>query len=643
MSEAASLALPPPLAARPSPAWTVVRYVGYALFLAALFVPGTYYAGDKYWLSQSTRYMALALFALSVDLVWGYTGLLSLGQGLYFGLGAYAVGYSLKLRSAALEVDKPFTPGPDMALPDFMEYCRLPAVPGWIQPLIDIRLALVLALVVPALVAALFGTFTFWRRIKGVYFSLITQALLLAMFLLITTQQPYTGGVVGMTKLAKLELFGHKFVGLHMYYLITGTLVVCFLGCLALVQSKFGRILTAIRDSEYRVLALGYNTAAYKTFIFALAGAIAGLAGALYVSAIGTAGPDRFNIPTSIEVVILVAVGGRGTLVGPVLGALLVTWANTYLNDENLKAWFTLLVLASVSAGSFAGLALARRLRGVKGLIAGGTVGVILTGAAYKLLPLVLPALVRFFRDTEFSYKDEPAWPILLGALFILVVVFLRQGIVGGLFLPVRPGSPRPVCARKGRGLTWDFNRKSSRKRSSRSRKSPSPSAASRPSPISISPWSATSCAWSSGPTAPARRRCSTSSPARPGRAPGGSGFSPTSRRRIDVTGLAEQRIARLGIGRKFQTPNVFKSLSVLENLRAVARSIRAACWRRWPPRSGRTGISAPRRSCKPSAWAPRPTAMPAPWRTAKSNGSSWACSWPRTRSCCWSTSRSPA
>jgi urea transport system permease protein len=451
MSEAPSVAAPaapPPLpalsAARPSPAASLLRALGVALFLAALFVPGTYYATDKYWLPQFTRFMALALFALSVDLVWGYTGLLSLGQGLYFGLGAYAAGYSLKLQSAALEVDKPFTAAPDMALPDFMDYCRLKAVPGWIQPLIDIRLALIMAVVAPAVVATLFGTFTFWRRIKGVYFSLITQALLLAVFTLVVTQQPYTGGVVGMTKLAKLQLFGHKFqykdlvpVSLFghefkispIYFLVTGVLAVCFLGCLALVRSKFGRILTAIRDSEYRVLALGYNTAAYKTFVFALAAAVAGLAGALYVSAVGTAGPDRFSIGFSIEVVILVAVGGRGTLVGPVIGALLVMFANTYFNDENLKAWATLLLLVALVIAALLAVGLSRRLGTPGRALVGVVAGVVALALTYwYVLPRWGPGLTEYFK-----LEDKPAWPILLGSLFILVVVFLREGIVGGV------------------------------------------------------------------------------------------------------------------------------------------------------------------------------------------------------------------
>ena len=144
----------------PSSRVSVPRLILVFLFLAALFIPGQYYANNKYWLPLYSKYMALALFALSVDLVWGYTGLLSLGQGLYFGLGAYAVGYSLKLQQAARVADKPLLAAPDMALPDFMDYCRLPEVPVWIRPLIDIRLALTLAILLPLLISTLFGLVT---------------------------------------------------------------------------------------------------------------------------------------------------------------------------------------------------------------------------------------------------------------------------------------------------------------------------------------------------------------------------------------------------------------------------------------------------------------------------------------------------
>jgi len=424
-----------------------VRWLAILAFAAALFLPAYYFKNDRYWLPLFSRYMALALFALSVDLVWGYTGLLSLGQGLYFGLGVYMVGYSLKLQEAATAQDLPFEVSPDMALPNFMEYCRLPAVPPFIAPLIHINLAATLAVVLPTLVAIIFGMIIFRphlkpvayfvisqaatlaiysvgiffvapvsfqdaliaaaviralaiplefmplllpvkgvtlslclqpvllggyllyllsgqdtvttfglvfrvlmvgvllplavtymfqladvrQRIRGVYFSLVTQALLLAVFTFVVNQQPYTGGVVGMTNLPRLQIFGIMFEKVSLYLLIAGALAVCYVFCNVLVSSKFGKVLTAIRDNEYRVLAMGYDTGMYKTFIFGLAGGMAGLAGALYVSALRTCGPDTFNISTSIEIVIMVAFGGRGTLAGAILGAVLINFANTYI------------------------------------------------------------------------------------------------------------------------------------------------------------------------------------------------------------------------------------------------------------------------------------------------------------------------
>jgi urea transport system permease protein len=203
----------------------------------------------------------------------------------------------------------------------------------------------------------------FRRRVKGVYFSLITQAMVLVIFHLVTNQMPYTGGEGGLYNLARMEVFGIDFGnGLTMYLLITTFVVVFGLACYALMHSKFGKILTAIRDNEFRVMALGYNTAMYKTFIFALAGAMAGLAGGLFVAANRTAGPTFFSIAESIEVVIFVAVGGRGTLAGPILGALLVSEGKDFINEK--------------------------------------------------------------FREI---------WPIVLGGLFISVVVFLPDGIIGGV------------------------------------------------------------------------------------------------------------------------------------------------------------------------------------------------------------------
>ena len=331
-------------------------------FLAALFIPG-FYMDPGFRLPKFNRYMALALYALSVDLIWGYTGLLSLGQGLYFGIGGYIVGYSLILQQAALKEDLPrYAFGPDMALPGFMFTNRLTEVPAWIAPLIEIWTAIGLAVLLPMLIAGAFGWVVFQRRIKGVYFSLITQAVVLAVFNLMLNQMPYTGGEGGLYNLATMELFGRDFTAFPMYILTTGTVVFFAVICYAMMNSKMGKILTAIRDNEFRVMALGYNTAMYKTFIFALAGFMAGLAGALFVAANRTAGPTFFSTIESIEVVIFVAIGGRGTFAGPILGALLVSEGKDFINEK--------------------------------------------------------------FRDI---------WPIILGSLFISVVLFLPEGILGGI------------------------------------------------------------------------------------------------------------------------------------------------------------------------------------------------------------------
>ncbi len=399
------------------------------LFLLALFLPGILYAEDKYWLRICSRVMAMALFALSVDLVWGYTGLLSLGQGLYFGLGAYAVGYSLKLREAANLAGNPYVAAPDMALPTFMVEGRVGGgVPGWMAPLIDLRLALVLAILLPVVVGTVFGLLVFKRRIKSVYFSLITQALVLAVFTFVVQQRNYTGGIDGMNNLAKLELFGVPFQGVRLYFLIASLLALCYLGCLLLMRSKFGKVLTAIRDNEYRVQALGYNTAMYKTFVMAFAGALAGLAGALYVSVINTAGPDSFGIAFSIEAVIFVAVGGRGTLVGAVLGTVLVNLANTYLNNEKQLSWDVIRLTLFVGALALFHTLLFRASKKLLTIEAKWwlTLAISISAAAGLAYGVVWLADAYVIRPTDES------WPLILGGLFIGVVVFLPDGIVGG-------------------------------------------------------------------------------------------------------------------------------------------------------------------------------------------------------------------
>jgi urea transport system permease protein len=323
--------------------------VGLSLLL--LFAPPLLLSpkADQYWLGLSAKFMALAILALSVDLVWGYTGLLSLGQGVYFGLGAYMVAYSLTLQKAAKDMNVAVGVAP----PQFMQYTGpapndpsyvVPPALSIIAPLGNIWLALALAVLLPAVLAALFGLVTFRLRIRGVYFALVTQAFLLAAFILVRNQQRFTGGVVGIKDLSYLELLGHTFnlspqhiQGLN--YLIAGMLVVCFLLCAALVRTKFGKILTAIRDNENRVLALGYNTAMYKTFLFAFAGGLAGLAGALYVAANRVCDSLYLSVPFSIEAVVWVAVGGRGNLLGAVVGAILVGFSMSFISSAFPDYW----------------------------------------------------------------------------------------------------------------------------------------------------------------------------------------------------------------------------------------------------------------------------------------------------------------
>ena len=359
MTEPAS----PPAGERPR-AYRAVGVALVVLSLLMLFAPSFLFnpevKEDRYWLGLFAKFMALAVLALSVDLVWGYTGLLSLGQGLYFGLGAYMVAYSLTLQKAAAAAGVAVGVAP----PQFMAYTGTapndpsyvaPAALNWIAPLGNIWVALAASILVPFAAAGLFGLVTFRMRIKGVYFALVTQALLLAVFTVVRNQQRLTGGVVGIKDLSELRLLGEVFspdpvrnpktfryefgAVRDLTMLAAGVLTVCFLLCTWLVRTKFGKVLAAIRDNENRALALGYNTALYKTFLFALAGGLAGLAGALFVASNALCDPDYLSVPLSISAVVWVAVGGRGTLLGAIVGTLLVGFAQAYISSAFPDYW----------------------------------------------------------------------------------------------------------------------------------------------------------------------------------------------------------------------------------------------------------------------------------------------------------------
>jgi urea transport system permease protein len=313
-----------------------------ALTFLVLLLPPFVFAEEQHTLELLSRCLAFAILALGIDLVWGYTGLLNLGQGLYFGLGGYAVALCLAMQEEARKAGAV----PGTVPPQFMSYTGLapthpdyvpPPALQFIAPLANIWVALAVAVLLPTLVAALFSLITFQRRIGGVYFALITQALLFAVWVFVDNLQKYTGGRVGIYGVAHVSLFGYTFnrytKAPEIYFLLLGVLVICFLLCAVLVHSKMGRILTAIRDNENRVLALGYNTALYKTFAFTVAAALAGLSGAVFMVVSDKMGQTFIDVKHSIEFVIFVAVGGRATLLGAVVGTFLVHYLTSYLGE----------------------------------------------------------------------------------------------------------------------------------------------------------------------------------------------------------------------------------------------------------------------------------------------------------------------
>jgi urea transport system permease protein len=275
------------------------------------------------------KLFTFAIIAIGLDLLWGYGGMLSLGQGVFFGLGAYSMAMYMKLVAS------------DGKMPDFMVWSGLESMPWFWEPFQHAWFAMPVALIGPGVLAFALGYMVFRSRVKGVYFAIITQALALIMSTLFIGQQPYTGGTNGITNFT--ELFGRRLLDdgtQHMLYSVTVVaLLVCYLIALAITRSRFGRLLVALRDDEDRVRFTGYNVAAVKATIFAIACAMAGLAGALFVPQVGIISPANMAIVPSIEMVIWVAVGGRGTLWGAMLGAVVVGLARNWLSESFPDFW----------------------------------------------------------------------------------------------------------------------------------------------------------------------------------------------------------------------------------------------------------------------------------------------------------------
>ncbi|MDB5955193.1 MAG: urtC [Ramlibacter sp.] len=280
------------------------------------------------------KIMCYAIAALAMDLIWGYTGILSLGHGLFFALGGYAMGMYL-MRQIGRDGQY------HSELPDFMVFLDWKALPWHWTFSGSLGATLFLVVAVPGIVAFVFGYFAFRSRIKGVYFSIITQALTYAAMLLFFRNETGFGGNNGFTDFKRLAGIAIATPQMRMFlFVLTGvTLLAFFLFARWLVASKFGRVLQAIRDAESRVMFCGYSPLGYKLTIWTLSAIMSGVAGALYVPQVGIINPGEMSTASSIEIAVWAAVGGRATLVGPVLGAFIVNGAKSWLTVAAPEFW----------------------------------------------------------------------------------------------------------------------------------------------------------------------------------------------------------------------------------------------------------------------------------------------------------------
>ncbi len=276
------------------------------------------------------RFLSLAIVALGIDLIWGFTGLLSLGHGIFFTLGGYALAMHLKL---------PQPPG--SGLPDFMSLYGVSELPWFWRPFYSAPFSLMAIAVIPAIIAGLLGYVIFRNRIRGVYFSILTQAATIIFFNFFNGQQKLfngTNGLTGFRSVFGLPVKDNRTQ--YILYIITILFVVAaYALCRWLTSGRFGRLLVAIRDDESRVRFTGYNPTGFKILVFAVSGALAGIAGALFTLQSGIVSPNTMNIAFSIEMVIWVAVGGRATLIGAILGAVVVNLAKSLLSEKFPDFW----------------------------------------------------------------------------------------------------------------------------------------------------------------------------------------------------------------------------------------------------------------------------------------------------------------
>ena len=297
---------------------------------------------DIFRLNMVGKYLTYAFAAVGLVMVWGYGGILSLGQGVFFGIGGYCMAMFLKLEASDLKsTAHQTTPG----IPDFMDWNQVTSLPLIWEPFHSLTFTLIAIFVLPAIVAYVIGVAMFKRRVSGVYFSIITQAIAAILTILVVGQQGMTGGINGITDLKTLHGWNintnsAKYV---LYYLNGALLIGAIMLCKYVLSSKLGRLLLAMRDKEDRVRFSGYDVANFKIFTFSLGAIISAIGGAMFTLQVGFMSPSIIGIVPSIEMVIFAAIGGRMSLVGAVYGTLLVNYGKTAFSESFPALWLFLM------------------------------------------------------------------------------------------------------------------------------------------------------------------------------------------------------------------------------------------------------------------------------------------------------------
>jgi urea transport system permease protein len=324
--------------------WAWFLAIGAALtvvvpLLNALPAMGSAVRFPDYLIPLFGKYACYATLALSLDLIWGYAGILSLGHGAFFALGGYAMGMYLMRQIGTRGVYS------NASLPDFMVFLNWKQLPWYWYGFDHFAVAALMVVLVPGVLAFVFGWFAFRSRITGVYFSIITQALTYALLLAFFRNDMGFGGNNGLTDFKDILGFDvhEQSTRRALYVISVAAMGAAFLVCRAIVSSKLGRVMLALRDAEARVRFLGYSSQHAKLFAFTVSAILAGIAGALYVPQVGIINPSEFSPANSIEIAIWVAVGGRGTLAGALLGAFAVNLLKSWLTGEVPEAWLFVL------------------------------------------------------------------------------------------------------------------------------------------------------------------------------------------------------------------------------------------------------------------------------------------------------------